>query len=358
MNKSFEKKYKVLVIGDSWNGSDCTGLARGFREVGCAVEQIGQDQFSPKSDRSFMSKVLKRLLNRFFKKQFNRHILKYARIIEPHITVVYKGNYVDAQTLLKLREESNWLTNFYPDISLMNHSSVDIDGFKHYHHIFTTKSFGVEDYERNLGLTEVSFLAHGFDPYVHRVMNKELCKDWENDVSFIGGWSEHKERLLRALKISLPDIKLKIWGPDWENNKSKCLEPSIEGYAIYGDFYAIAINASRINLGLLQEKVEGASSGDLTTARTFHIPAAGGFMLHERTDEVLNYYKEDKEIACFSSDAELVQKVKFYLSNVSMRNHIAEIGQNRCLADNKHSHRARSIIAKYELEFERRFKFK
>ena len=133
----------------------------------------------------------------------------------------------------------------------MNHSSIDIDGFKHFHHIFTTKSFGVNDYKRNLGLTEVSFLPHGCDPYVHRIVNKELCSDWENDVSFIGGWSEHKEKLLRALKIDLPDIELKIWGPGWENNKSECLKSSIEGYGIYGDFYAIAINASRINLGLL-----------------------------------------------------------------------------------------------------------
>lgn len=81
-------------------------------------------------------------------------------------------------------------------------------------------------------------------------------------------------------------------------------------------------------------------------------------MLHERTEEVLDYFEEDKEIACFSSDSELVEKVIFYLSNVSMRNHIAEIGQNRCLADNKLVDRARSIITKYEFEFERRFKLR
>lgn len=353
-----KKKYKILFIGDSWHGSDSTALARGFRKIGCAVEVIGADQFFPKTDRSFFSKILASLLKGFFKKQFNRHILKCASIIKPHITVVFKGNHVDVQTLLKLREESNWLTNFYPDISLMNHFSVQVDGFQHYHHIFTTKSFGVKDYERNLGLTEVSFLAHGCDPNVHRPMNKEICKDWENDVSFIGGWSEHKEKLLRALKTNLPDIDLKIWGPKWENHKSDCLESSIAGHGIYGDFYAIAINASRINLGLLQEKAEGASSGDLTTARTFHITASGGLMLHERNDEVLNYFEEDKEIICFSSDTELVEKVKFYLSNVAARNQIAETGRNRCLAENKNSKRAKSIIKKYESELERGFKLK
>ena len=356
MNKTVDKQYKVLVIGDSWHGADSLSLARGFREVGCVVDIIGPDQFFPKTDRSFISKVLVRLMKSFFKRQFNQHILKYARIIKPNITVVVKGNYLDVQTILKLRDESNWLTNFYTDISLTNHSSVEVDGFKHYHHIFTTKTFGVEDYKHNLGFTKVSFLAHGCDPNVHRLVNNKLCKDWENDVSFIGEWSKHKESILKSLKVKLPDINLKIWGNGWERNKSKCLESSIVGHAIFGDFYSMAINSSRINLGLLQEKAKGASSGDLTTSRTFHIPAAGGFMLHERNEEVLDFFKEGFEIECFSSDTELVEKVKFYLSNVAARNHIAETGRNRCLAENKHSKRAESIIKKYESELERRFK--
>ena len=352
MNKTIEKQYKVLIIGITPHGSDSNGLARGFRDAGCVVELIGHDQFFPKTDRSFITKVFTRLFKNFFKKQFNQHILKYARIIKPHLTVVFKGNYVEAQTLLKLRDEGSWLANFYPDLSLTNQPSVDIDCFKHYHHIFTTKSFGVKDYKKNLDLTEASFLAHGCDPYVHKVVNKKLCKDWESDVSFIGGWSKHKERYLCALKSNLPEIELKIWGPGWENNTSDCLELSITGHGIYGDFYSMAINSSHINLGLLQEKAEGARSGDLTTARTFHIPAAGGFMLHERTEEVLDFFKEGLEIECFSSDTELVEKVKFYLSNVTARNHIAETGRNRCLNENKLFDRAETIIKKYESQLE------
>jgi spore maturation protein CgeB len=348
MTNNLKDKYRVLVIGESWNGSDCTGLARGFREIGCAVELIGSDQFFPKTDKGFFSKVLNRLLHVFFKNQFNKYISKVDKIFNPYITVIFKGNHISVQTLKDLKEENSWLINFYPDISLTNHSSVEVAGFSYYDHIFTTKSFGIKDYEYNLGLTNVSFLAHGCDPNVHRFIERELFKSWTNDVSFIGTWSKHKEDVLRALKINLPDIELKIWGNGWENIESECLKSSVVGYPVFGDLYAMAINASRINLGLLQEIAEGASSGDLITARTFHIPSSGGFMLHERTEEVLGYFKEDEEIACFSSEMEMVEKVKFYLESETKRKYVAKMGNERCVRENKHSHRARSIIEKYE----------
>tara|TARA_B100000963_G_scaffold361806_1_gene399827 strand:+ start:34922 stop:35980 length:1059 start_codon:yes stop_codon:yes gene_type:complete len=347
MTKILKNKYRVLVIGESWNGSDCTGLARGFRETGCAVELIGSDQFFPQTDKSFFSKVFNRLLNNFYKNHFNRYILQIAKIFEPHITVVFKGNHISVETLKGLKEDC-WLINFFPDISLTNHSSVEIEGFSQYDHIFTTKSFGIKDYRNNLGLTNVSFLAHGCDPNVHRFIERDLYKNWINDVSFIGAWSRHKEVLLSALKKNLPEVELKIWGNGWENIENECLKSSVVGYPVFGDLYAMAINASRINLGLLQEKAEGASSGDQITARTFHIPSSGGFMLHERTEEVLDYYKENKEMACFSTEREMVEKVKFYLENEDKRKEIAKMGNARCLIENKHSHRAQSIIEKYE----------
>ena len=60
---------------------------------------------------------------------------------------------------------------------------------------------------------------------------------------------------------------------------------------------------------------KGASSGDLITARTFHIPACGGFMLHERTAEVREFFDEGRECAMFEGAAEMVAKVGYYLDH-------------------------------------------
>ncbi len=219
-------KYKVLVIGDSWNGSDCTGLARGFRDLNCLVDHVGEDQFFPKTSSSVTSKIFLRLFKSFFKYQFNLHIIKSAQIFQPDIILVFKGNHINIKTLDFIKQKS-WLINFYPDISLTNHSSVDPDTFALYDHIFSTKSFALKDYKNNLGLNKVSFLPHGCDPRVHRHLKEDLSKEWINDVSFIGAWSSNKESILNSLKTKLPEINLKIWGNGWESNQSKCLNSSI-----------------------------------------------------------------------------------------------------------------------------------
>tara|TARA_Y100001935_G_C17261562_1_gene486721 strand:- start:372 stop:1409 length:1038 start_codon:yes stop_codon:yes gene_type:complete len=340
-------KYKVLIIGDTWNGSDCTGLGRGFRDAGCLVVHIGEDQFFPKVRNNLPSKIFLKFFNFFFKNNLNHNISNLHKISKPEIVVVFKGNHLSVETLKQIKKNS-WVVNFYPDISLTNHSSLDVKTFYEYDHIYSTKSFAIKDYNENMGIKNVSFLPHGYDEYVHSPVSKKYMKIWHNDVSFIGTWSKNKEKKLNALKKTLPNINLKIWGNGWEKSSSRYLKESIMGYPVNGDLYALAINCSKINLGLLQEKASGASSGDLTTARSFHIPGSGGFMLHERSNEILSFYDEDKEISCFSSSDELVSKIEFYLKHDDKREEIAKHGYLRCTKENKHKNRAELILKDFE----------
>ena len=113
---------------------------------------------------------------------------------------------------------------------------------------------------------------------------------------------------------------------------------------VEGDLYALAISSSKINLSLLSEQVKGASSGDLITSRTFHIPGAGGFMLHERTSEVIKYFVENEEMDCFSDEIELIERVKYYLDNPVKRAEIAHRGHERACREHKLDHRALKLL--------------
>jgi spore maturation protein CgeB len=117
---------------------------------------------------------------------------------------------------------------------------------------------------------------------------------------------------------------------------------------VNGDLYALAIACTKINIGLLSEIRPGASSGDLTTSRTFEIPACGGFMLHERTAEVLEFFSEDVEIACFGSVDELIDKVRHYLGRDDLRERMRSAAHERCVAHYSVDGLAAHIVRRFE----------
>ena len=93
----------------------------------------------------------------------------------------------------------------------------------------------------------------------------------------------------------------------WERAGAR-LARWVEAREVLGAEYAKAIRLSKVNLGILSEVRKGASSGDLITARTFHIPACGGFMLHERTAEVAQFFTEGAECGMFAGAEEMIDK--------------------------------------------------
>ena len=95
---------------------------------------------------------------------------------------------------------------------------------------------------------------------------------------------------------------------------------------IYEEVYSDAIAGSRISLGLLREVCS-----DQHTTRTFEIPAIGGFMLADRSQEHMEFFKEGQEAEFFSSDDEYLDKLRFYLANDDVRRRVAQAGHERCL---------------------------
>lgn len=141
-----------------------------------------------------------------------------------------------------------------------------------------------------------------------------------------------------------PSYVLRKWGGTWLKKENDLLGSAIQSVAVAGDSYALAISNSKINVALLSERVQGASSGDQITSRTFHIPAAGGFMLHQRTEEVQQYFTEGEEMACFESKEELVEKTTYYLSRDNERERIRSNGYQRAITEHSIDERAKSIV--------------
>jgi spore maturation protein CgeB len=218
---------------------------------------------------------------------------------------------------------------------------------REYDWIFTTKSFGPRDLKEHLGVEKSSYLPHAFDPGVHRPrsLKAEDVVQFGCDVSFIGKFSPAKAGILEELARRRPGLQFKVWGKHWERlAPDSPLRKHVMFCAATGVEYATAISASRINLGLLQEAIPGASSGDQITSRTFHIPACGGLMLHERTDDLLKIFREDENCVCFSGIEELVKKIDSLLGDKDACVRIAARGRELVEQGHSWDDRARTIL--------------
>ncbi len=82
--------------------------------------------------------------------------------------------------------------------------------------------------------------------------------------------------------------------------------------------------------------------------RTLEIPACGGFMLHERSDEVLELFEEGKDVACFSTPQELKEKINYYLNHEEERMQMAEAVHKKTAIRYTYLCRAKRILEIYE----------
>jgi spore maturation protein CgeB len=336
---------KILCIGEEWRGSDASGLFNALSRVGNVVTIVNNLRFLSYSGRNLTTKIVNKLARSFQVDDFNDQVIITAKSFRPEIILIYKGMGVRPETIQFFKSISVPVINFYPDVSFMVHGEEVSQCMPLYDHIFTTKSFGADDLYKVFGFdrSKVSFIPHGFDPTVHRPISLKTS-EFDCEVSFIGNYSNHKFSILKGMKEALHEVDLKIWGATWRGGKNSVLNTSIQNCGIFGDLYACAINSSRINLGLLSEQVLGASSGDRTTARTFHITGSGGFMVHERTEEIGNYFEENKEIVCFSTVDELAEKVTYFLRNDGLRMKIMANGYNRALSEHSLDRRAIELM--------------
>jgi spore maturation protein CgeB len=244
-------------------------------------------------------------------KEYGRFIENLVAETDAPLFLAFKGTFVPPETVRRLRARGVLTICHYPDVSSTAHGPWLRNNLREYDWVFTAKTFGPADMEKQCGVTRASVLLHGFDPEVHRPLPSGWFERarYDCDVSFIGTWHQPKERLLACLQRSLPRLRLRVWGGQWENCSDPTLQYAVARHSVTGRSYAAAIQSSTINLAILSGRVMGASQGDQVTSRTFHIPAAGGLMLHERTAEFLDLFEDGSEALTFGDEAELCDVV-------------------------------------------------
>lgn len=259
---------------------------------------------------------------------FMNQRLKYeAYIQKPDLIFILKGELIYASTISWLRKKVGaYLVNFYPDnpFTLWNgNSTIEIITSITYYDCWLIWSEKLVDLLYAAGAQRVVYFPFGFDEQLFYPAHEVSLKQ---EVSFVGSWEPEREKILSSLLARDFGIPLAIWGNGWiENCRNDLLMRHYRGAARYFTELLAIIHRSAISLNMMRRQ-----NLDAHNMRTCEIPAAGAFLLTERTrEQAEKLFVEDKELVCFSSGEELYEKILFYLQHPTYREAIAREGTQR-----------------------------
>jgi len=316
---------RVLLIGSG----DVGNIGSFFVD---ALKSLGHEQYFIESEyikdrSSLFHKIASRLIGRrpitYWKT--NREVRETVRRIRPRITLITKGQWISPDTLKQAKNEKTCLVNYATDDPFnLNVSSSDlIEGIPFYDLYVCTKR-AIMDEVQQAGCQKVVYVPFAYEPKLHfpeRPSAGEEAKRFSSDVVFVG--AADRDRLPIMRKLVAGPWQLNLYGGFW--NRDRQLKNYYRGFVLGRD-YRLVLGGAKVCLGLVRR-----ANRDGHSMRSFEIPACGAFMLAERSDEHLEFFKEDKEAAYFGSDEELLSKVRYYLSHEAERRRIACAGYQRVI---------------------------
>jgi spore maturation protein CgeB len=336
----------ILFLGENWYGSCARACCYALRNLGHDVMDIDVQTFFPQLKKRSSRGVL-RIFKQNLVREYNDAVLQAANTFKPDLLLSFKAQYLQAETLRALRNKGILLYNYYPDTSAFAHGPLLAESLPEYDCIFYTKRFWDRDVRQRITLRKSIYVPHGYDAAIHRPigLEKRDRTQYEAEAVVIATHTKYKEEVLHELLGLRPKLRLTVWGNQWRHRcHSARVRQFLIGEPLLGDSYAKAICAAKINLALMSGKAQGSSRGDETTTRTYEIPACRGFMLHERSPELLQLYREGEEVACFSSPQELAEKIDYYLAHPKEREAIADAGHRRCVPAYSYDNRMAEIL--------------
>jgi len=196
------------------------------------------------------------------------------------------------------------------------------------------------------------------------------------DVAFVGGAYGDRSRYIRTLVDA--DVQVRAHGLGWEQLSAPLSEgarlrrvlgqvrrtvrghrlhpPRLPGPVVGGSLtdaeMVTMFSRAKICLGFSVVGSPGPRDPVIRQVRLrdFEAPMSGAFYLLEYVDEIEEFFELDREIVCFSSRDELVEKVRYYLAHPDEREAIRAAGHERALRDHTWQKRLADAFADAGLE--------
>lgn len=339
---------RILVAGDWYSEVHEEGVYQAYKEIGHEVFRFTWHQYfqSDTVSSSFGSKIKsfwRKFQDKFIAgpivRKINRDFFKTVNECNPDVISLYRGTHITKATLRSIKKS-------HPSICLVCHNEDDpfTEGHPYWlwrHFLATIPEYdlvlahrvrNIQQY-KEAGARDVKFLRSWYAP--ERTYPITLSPDdklqFGCDVVFVGHY-EDDGRIEYLEEIVKNGFKLRLFGPGkyWDPvlRRSSHLRDLAPAQLVWGDNYNKALCGAKVALCFLSKL-----NRDTYTRRCFEIPATGTLLLSEHTEDLTTLFRAGIEADFFASKEELIQKLRRYVDNESLRISVAQAGYQRVVDD-------------------------
>ncbi len=308
---------RILIYGNFWEGSMELSYARAFQSLGWDVIRFdphaGQRTVYASSTLNLGQRIRRKLdqlvLKSFLVEAANRRLLACARKTRPELIFVFKGVDLAPPPLQRLRQIVRApLFVYHPDhpfiASAASWNRNILASLPLYDCHFCFGRF-LLPILRARGAPRAEHLACAYDPELLGPVPENPGEDakFSCDVAFAGTWDAEREEWLGHLA---GDVRLLIYGNEWENCRNPAVRACWKGRPVYGRDFARLCRTAPLRFNF----VRTANNHSSHNMRTFEIPGCGGLAFTNRTEEQVEYFREDREMVFFSTPGATREKAR------------------------------------------------
>ena len=321
---------KILIAGEWQFEMYEEAVSNAFLQLGFHVANFKWGQyFSEYAKKGYLQSLNSRAQNKYMYgylvKKLNKDFIQAVELNLPDIIFIYRSSHLYPETLFFIKKK-------YPNIYLISYNNDDpfsqLYPWWKWRHFFKTipicdliLSFRESNISKyyTYGAKQVDLFRGYYVPALHRQLEKSEFENTEFpcDVIFVGHY-EADGRFEMIESLAQDGIDVKIYGPNGATKKNGWGEVILNSEKLNkqrirflkGEEYVKAINAAKIGLCFLSKL-----NNDTYTTRCFEIPACGTALFSEWSEDLEMIFENGVNTVLFKTKKELVEKVKYYLSN-------------------------------------------
>jgi hypothetical protein len=331
---------RLLLVGNRSGTNIAGSFERAAKEVDVETRVLETRAAfdSPFLVRQFSRRILGRRPPRL--DEFGAQVVEECETWKPDVMLAMGTAPVAAGALDRIRALGVKTVDFATDDpwSRVHRASWFLNALPRYDLVATPRRSNLADFQAE-GVPRVEYLPFGYDPdlfYLESPNGKEESAEAGADLLFVGGADRERLPFLRAAIEA--GLNVAIHGEYWQ--KFRATRRFTRGQ-VGPDELRRATVAAKLSLCLTRR-----SNRDGHVMRSFEIPASGGCVLAEDTEEHREIFGADEAAAVFfRTPGEMVTRARELLANAPRRRELAATAHARITrAPNRYSDRLSTIL--------------